>query len=354
MNKKLIYSCGMLLAGLLLTACSNGDWEDNLKDTIDQGGNNGKISVYFAMQDPVQPIILGNDDESDNTDHNNHQFKLMATWGGGYNNTKDCKIRYEIKPSLLEAGSGMEVLPTTHYTLEDPSVLTIPAGSVIGGTTVHLTDAFFNDPKAATNHYVLPVSLEESLTGDSIIEDKSYQLLCVKYINQYAGLYCKTGTSVVKDFRTITHKNEDTPLDEVISVDIPRGLESGMIVPVKEKGNCIPGGLPGNLLFVIEELPDKKFTRKGDDLVVECSATIPQAILGGTIDITTIDDKIITLEIPPGSQPGKNWKLKGKGINGGSLIIILNIFIPSASSLSNEELKFIESLKNSKNFNNSL
>ena len=142
--------------------------------------------------------------------------------------------------------------------------------------------------------------------------------------------------------------------DEVISVDIPRGLESGMIVPVKEKGNCIPGGLPGNLLFVIEELPDKKFTRKGDDLVVECSATIPQAILGGTIDITTIDDKIITLEIPPGSQPGKNWKLKGKGINGGSLIIILNIFIPSASSLSNEELKFIESLKNSKNFNNSL
>ena len=195
MNKKLIYSCGMLLAGLLLTACSNGDWEDNLKDTIDQGGNNGKISVYFAMQDPVQPIILGNDDESDNTDHNNHQFKLMATWGGGYNNTKDCKIRYEIKPSLLEAGSGMEVLPTTHYTLEDPSVLTIPAGSVIGGTTVHLTDAFFNDPKAATNHYVLPVSLEESLTGDSIIEDKSYQLLCVKYINQYAGLYCKTGTT---------------------------------------------------------------------------------------------------------------------------------------------------------------
>ena len=220
MNKKLIYSCGMLLAGLLLTACSNGDWEDNLKDTIDQGGNNGKTSVYFAMQDPVQPIILGNDDESDNTDHNNHQFKLMATWGGGYSNNKDCKIRYEIKPSLLEAGSGMEVLPTTHYTLEDPSVLTIPAGSVIGGTTVHLTDAFFNDPKAATNHYVLPISLEESLTGDSIIEDKSYQLLCVKYINQYAGLYCKTGTTVVKDLRTITHKNEDTPLDEVISVDI--------------------------------------------------------------------------------------------------------------------------------------
>jgi len=96
-----------------------------------------------------------------------------------------------------------------------------------------LTDAFFNDPKAATNHYVLPVSLVESLTGDSIIEDKSYQLLCVKYINQYAGLYCKTGTTVVQDFRTITHKNEDTPLDEVISVDI-KTCQMTFAFPVKE------------------------------------------------------------------------------------------------------------------------
>ena len=232
MNKKFIYSGGMLLAGLLLTACSNGDWEDNLRDTIDQGGNNGKTSVYFAMQDPVQPIILGNDDESDNTDHNNHQFKLMATWGGGYSNNKDCKIRYEIDPTLLEAGSGMEVLPSTHYTLEDPNVLTIPAGSIMGGTTVKLTDAFFNDPKAATNHYVLPVSLKESLTGDSILEDKSYQLLCVKYINQYAGLYCKTGTSVVQDLRTITFKNEDA-LDNITSVDI-KTCQATFTFPVKE------------------------------------------------------------------------------------------------------------------------
>ena len=232
MNKNILYKSGMLLAGLLLTACSNGDWEDNLRDTIDQGGNNGKTSVYFAMQDPVQPIILGNDDESDNTDHNNHQFKLMATWGGGYSNNKDCKIRYEIDPTLLEAGSGMEVLPSTHYTLEDPNVLTIPAGSIMGGTTVKLTDAFFNDPKAATNHYVLPVSLKESLTGDSILEDKSYQLLCVKYINQYAGLYCKTGTSVVQDLRTITFKNEDA-LDNITSVDI-KTCQATFTFPVKE------------------------------------------------------------------------------------------------------------------------
>ena len=217
MKKNILYTGGLLLAGLLLTACSNGDWEDNLRDTIDQGGNKGKVSVYFAMQAPIRTITLGNDDDADNTDDNNHQFKLMATWGGGYSNNKDCKISYQINPELLEAGSGMEVLPTSYYTLEDPNTLTIPAGSIIGGTVVTLTDAFFNDPKAATTHYVLPVKLTASLTGDSIIEDKSTQLLCVKYKNQYSGLYCKTGTSKVQGGTTTTHKNQDA-LDDVATI----------------------------------------------------------------------------------------------------------------------------------------
>lgn len=232
MNKKFIYTGGMLLAGLLLTACSNGDWEDNLRDTIDQGGNNGKTSVYFAMQAPIRTITLGNDDDADNTDDNNHQFKLMATWGGGYSNNKDCKISYQINPALLELGSGMEVLPSSHYTLEDPTTLTIPAGSVIGGTTVKLTDAFFNDPKATTTYYVLPVELTASLTGDSIIVDKSTQLLCVKFKNQYSGLYCKTGTTKVQGGTSITHKNEDG-LDNISSV----ALNSSQVTysyPVKE------------------------------------------------------------------------------------------------------------------------
>ena len=232
MKKNIFYACGMLLAGLMLTACSNGDWEDNLRDTIDQGGNNGKTSVYFAMQAPIRTITLGNDDEADNTDDNNHQFNLMATWGGGYNNNKDCKISYAIKPSLLELGSGMEVLPSSYYTLEDPSTLTIPAGKVIGGTVVRLTDAFFNDPKATTTYYVLPVELTASLTGDSIIVDKSTQLLCVKFKNQYSGLYCKTGTTKVQGGTTITHKNEDA-LDDVSSINLSSS-QVAYSYPVKE------------------------------------------------------------------------------------------------------------------------
>ena len=214
------------------TSCSNGDWEDNLQDTIERGGNNGTISVYFAMQAPIRTITLGNDDDADNTDDNNHQFKLMATWGGGYSNNKDCKISYQIEPSLLEAGSGMEVLPSSYYTLEDPNTLTIPAGSIIGGTTVKLTDEFFNDPKAATTHYVLPVRLTASLTGDSIIQEKSTQLLCLKYKNQYSGVYCKTGTTDIQTLRVLTHKNEDD-LDVVSSFDF-KTSQVTFSAPVKE------------------------------------------------------------------------------------------------------------------------
>ena len=232
MNKNILYKSGMLLAGLLLTACSNGDWEDNLRDTIDQGGNNGKISVYFSMQAPIRTITLGNDDDADNTDDNNHQFKLMATWGGGYKNNKDCKISYEVKPSLLELGSGMEVLPSSHYTLEDPSTLTIPAGKVMGGTVVRLTDAFFNDPKAVQTHYVLPVQMTASLTGDSIIKDKSTQLICVKFMNHFSGMYCKTGTTKVQGGTTTTHKNQDG-LDNVSSVAL-NASKVTYSYPVKE------------------------------------------------------------------------------------------------------------------------
>ena len=209
---------GLALVAGLSTSCSNGDWEDSLQGGTGNGGNNGKITVSFAMQAPIRVITLGNDDDAVNTDDNAHQFKLQATWGGGYKNTKDCKISYKIDPSLLPEGSGMEVLPESYYTLEDPNTLTIPKGRIIGGTTVHLTDAFFNDPKAATTHYVLPVRLVSSLTGDSILEKKNYQMICVKYKNQYSGMYCKTGTTNIQDLKTITHKNEDD-LDVVSTVD---------------------------------------------------------------------------------------------------------------------------------------
>ena len=79
---------------------------------------------------------------------------------------------------------------------------------------------------------MLPVELTASLTGDSIIEDKSTQLLCVKFKNQYSGLYCKTGTTKVQGGTSITHKNEDG-LDDITSVSI-NSCQVSYSYPVKE------------------------------------------------------------------------------------------------------------------------
>lgn len=190
-----------LTMALGMASCSNGDW--SFPDY--EGGT----TVYFSMQAPIRTITLGNDDDAVNTDDNAHQFKLQATMGGVYSNTKDRKISYQIDSSLMPEGTDMEVLPTSYYSMEDASTLTIPSGAIIGGTTVKLTDAFFNDAKAATTHYVLPVKMTGDATGDSILESKDYQLLCVKYKNQYTGLYCKTGTSSIDGVGTVTHANAD-------------------------------------------------------------------------------------------------------------------------------------------------
>ena len=61
---------GLALVAGLSTSCSNGDWEDSLQGGTANGGNNGKISVYFSMQAPIRVITLGNDDDAVNTDDN--------------------------------------------------------------------------------------------------------------------------------------------------------------------------------------------------------------------------------------------------------------------------------------------
>lgn len=200
---------GLALATIGLTSC-NGDQEF---DDFEKG-----TSAYFSMQAPIRTITLGNDDDAVNVDDNNHQFKLQAVMGGVYNNKKDRNLNYTIDPSLMPAGTSMEVLPTSYYQLENANTLTIPSGAVIGGTIVKLTDAFFADPKAATTHYVLPVKIVSSNDVDTILTSKNYQLLCVKYKNEYSGLYCKTGTAKggTKD---VTYKNEDA-LDVVSTYNL--------------------------------------------------------------------------------------------------------------------------------------
>jgi molecular chaperone DnaJ len=142
--------------------------------------------------------------------------------------------------------------------------------------------------------------------------------------------------------------------EEIVEIKIPAGVADGMQLSVSGKGNAARrGGVNGNLLVLIEEIPDKELLRDGNDLIYNLEISVPQAILGASIEVPAVDGRV-KIKIEPGTQTGKVLRLKGKGVpdlNGygrGDLLVIVDVFIPK--NISSEEKELIEKLAKSKNF----
>ncbi len=142
--------------------------------------------------------------------------------------------------------------------------------------------------------------------------------------------------------------------DDVITIKIPAGVAEGMQLNVSGKGNAARrGGVNGDLLVQITEEPDENLVRDGNDLIYRLFISIPQATLGTTSEIPTIEGKA-KIKIEPGTQSGKILRLKSKGlpdVNGyqrGDLLVQINVWIPS--ELTKEEKKILEKLAVSENF----
>ncbi len=136
--------------------------------------------------------------------------------------------------------------------------------------------------------------------------------------------------------------------DEVIEVNIPAGVGEGMALKVTGKGNAaIHGGINGDLQVVIEEETNPELIRDGNDLIHNLNITVTMAMLGGTVEIPTIDGRA-KIKIAPGTHAGKVLRLSGKGlpdVNGygrGDILVVVDITIPS--SLNSEERKLVEKL----------
>ena len=135
------------------------------------------------------------------------------------------------------------------------------------------------------------------------------------------------------------------------------GVAEGMVVNVPGKGNAAPhNGINGNIQVYIEEEPNDTFVRDGNDIIYNLLLDIPTAVLGGTVEIPTIDGTKVKIKIEPGTQPGKSLRLRGKGLpsvqgygsGNGDLVVNISVFIPK--TLTREEHKAIESLRDSENF----
>lgn len=142
--------------------------------------------------------------------------------------------------------------------------------------------------------------------------------------------------------------------EEVVEIKIPPGVEEGMQLKVSGKGNAGPfNGVPGDLLVVIEEEPSTDLKRDSENLHHEAYVNFIDAALGTDLFVPLVEGKA-KIKIEPGTQSGKMLRLKGKGLPSinsygkGDLFVHINIWTPQ--TLSKDEKKTLEALRNSENF----
>ena len=159
---------------------------------------------------------------------------------------------------------------------------------------------------------------------------------------------------------TITHKCGNCKGEgrvygeETVSIDIPAGVHEGMQLSVGGRGNAGERGGPnGDLLILIEEEPHPELHRDGINVGHELHISFTDAVFGTQVEVPTIDGRA-KIKIPPGTQSGKIFRLKGKGfpaVNSyekGDQLISVNIWTPQ--NLSAEEKAMLEKVSHSPNF----
>ena len=137
--------------------------------------------------------------------------------------------------------------------------------------------------------------------------------------------------------------------EQEVSFSIPAGAYEGQTFALRGKGNYPKGGgVPGDLLVVIEEVKHPELIRDGADVIYNLMLDIPTAALGGSVEIPTITGRA-RINVPAGTQPGKVLRLRGKGLpdqnTGGTGDELINIMVYVPETLTPEQKQTFESLK---------
>lgn len=143
--------------------------------------------------------------------------------------------------------------------------------------------------------------------------------------------------------------------EEEVKINIPAGARDGVQFQMRGYGNDAPlGGIPGDLLVVIEENEDKQLKREGDNLHFDLYISFSDAVLGADKEVPIVRGKA-KIKIDPGTQSGKILRLKGKGLpsiegygSPGDLFVHINVWTPS--TLNKEQKQFFEQMRGEQNF----
>lgn len=216
--RKILSLLAVGVAAMAMVSCENQDTD--FPDFDYQTG-------YFAYQTPIRTLVLGTDEVNNNTTDNEHKVRIYAVAGGTRNGIK-ATLGFVVDENLcnnLEFSDGTPVLamPSNYYTIQGDQ---IPINGLNGYVEVQLNDAFFNDPKAITNTYVIPLRLTDEYAGvDSILRGEprvgvdnpwrlqatdwrvppqDYVLYLVKFISPWSGNYLRRGIDKITENGTTT------------------------------------------------------------------------------------------------------------------------------------------------------
>ncbi len=127
-------------------------------------------------------------------------------------------------------------------------------------------------------------------------------------------------------------------------VKVPPGVSDGARIRVRGRGGSA-GGERGDLYVVVHVEPHERFGRRGRDLTLEQPVSFAVVALGGKVEVPTLDSSV-TLKVPSGTQSGRTFRVRGRGVPGpkgaGDLLVTVTVAVPT--KLSKEERKLIEQL----------
>ncbi len=121
-----------------------------------------------------------------------------------------------------------------------------------------------------------------------------------------------------------------------VKVRIPAGVQDGQRIRLKGKGGAGANGGPSGDLYVLVHVGvHKLFFRRGNDLTLNVPLTFPEAALGTTLKVPTLDEPV-TVRIPPGTRTGRTFRVRGKGVpvagTPGDLLVTVDVAVPEAMS----------------------
>jgi DnaJ-class molecular chaperone len=131
------------------------------------------------------------------------------------------------------------------------------------------------------------------------------------------------------------------PTGKEVEVNVPAGLASGQQIRLKGQGLAGPGGAVGDALITISIAPHPLFEIDGADLRLDLPLTLYEAVLGAKVRVPTLDGAV-DLSIPPGTDAGRTFRLKGKGLRSksgnGDLLVTMRIVLPDRRDAEFEQL----------------